>query len=234
MGCRYSNIELRVLGIISEDTVLKEIFKEGKNVHSENCKKMFQIDESHPMWDSARKACKTYIFGRNYGGGLRGIFERVVKAVPELNLTYRRFCDIDRTYRTEHPAYTKWVQRVTARVKATRMLRSSLGRVRYFLGTPSEIVREGLNFPIQSVAGDIMNLTLIKVYEYLKGKNYVRLVGSVHDSLLIEVKKGKEKEVIRDVKKIMERDIELEGEVWNFPVDVEVGDSWGSLKEYKE
>jgi DNA polymerase-1 len=229
----FSNLELRMLAIVSDDDVLKRTFKEGKNVHSENCKAMFQITEEDPLWSAARKACKTYIFGRNYGGGLRGIFERVAKAVPELNLTYRRFCDIDRAYRREHPAYTKWVSRVTERVKATRKLTSCFGRVRHFLGTPSEIVREGLNFPIQSPSADLMNLCLIKVYEYCKGKRDVKLIGTVHDSVLLEVKDNKVKDTVKDVKTILEAPVKIDGEEYVFPVDVEVGKSWGDLKEYK-
>jgi len=145
----YSNLELRVLAVESDDDVLKKIFKEGRNVHTENCKRMFGIDESNALWGAARRACKTYIFGRNYGGGLKGIFERVVKAVPELQLTYARFAEIDRAYRRDHPRYTKWVNRITEQVRATRKLKNGIGRVRYFLGTPDQIVRAGLNFPVQ-------------------------------------------------------------------------------------
>lgn len=229
----YSNLEIRILAIISDDEVLKDIFRRGLNVHTENCKTMFEIGEEDAIWSAARKACKTYIFGRNYGGGLRGIFERVAKQVPELNLTYRRFCEVDRAYRRAHPKYTKWVRAVTERVKATRKLTSCFGRVRHFLGTPDQIVREGLNFPIQSAAADLMNGTLIKTYEYLKDNPNANLIGSVHDSLLLEVQAYSLKSVIRDVKAIAERELTIGGEKYFFPVDVEVGKSWGSLKEYK-
>jgi uracil-DNA glycosylase family 4 len=146
----YSNLELRVLAYISNDEVAIDTFNKGLNVHSENCKLMFQIDESHPLWKAARRACKTYIFGRNYGGGLKGIFTRVMKAVPELNLTYERFCKIDEEYRRAHPAYDRWCQATIKEVSETRRLENAFGRVRYFLGRPNEIIREGLNFPIQS------------------------------------------------------------------------------------
>ena len=145
----YSNLELRVLAEISDDDVLRKTFAEGRNVHSENCKLLFGLTESDPMWKAARRACKTYIFGRNYGGGLKGIHERVAKAVPELNLTYNHFVEIDEQYRKAHPAYDAWYNKTVEEVKSTRCLRNAFGRVRYFLGRPYDIIKEGLNFPIQ-------------------------------------------------------------------------------------
>lgn len=229
----YSNLELRVLAVESDDDVLKEIFNDGRNVHSENCKVMFGIDEGHALWDVARRAAKIYIFGRNYGGGLRGIFERVVKEVPELRLTYNRFVGIDREYRKHHPRYTRWVNGITERVKATRKLTNGVGRVRFFLGTPSAIVREGLNFPIQSLAADIMNRSLIETHRYLEFKNYAKLIGTVHDSILLEVKDANLKNVIKNVKQIMESPITIREEECKFPADVAVGKSWSDLKEIK-
>jgi DNA polymerase I-like protein with 3'-5' exonuclease and polymerase domains len=201
---------------------------------------MFGIDESDPLWKPARRACKTYIFGRNYGGGLRGIFERVVKAVPQLNLTYARFTEIDRTYRRAHPQYVKWVKKITERVKATRKLENGVGRVRFFLGTPDQIVREGLNFPIQSLAADVLNRALIDIHSLFKNYEYAKLVGTVHDSVLLEVRDKYIGKIVKEVKKIMEQPFEIRGEKVSFPVGdptegviCSVGKSWGKLKDYK-
>ena len=68
-----------------DDDVLQQMFKEGKNIHDENTKAMFGITKSHKDWTHIRKAAKIAVFGRSYGGGVRGIFERVSAKVPEFN-----------------------------------------------------------------------------------------------------------------------------------------------------
>lgn len=230
----YSNLELRVMAEISDDDVLREVFAKGLNVHSENCRQMFQIDEDHPMWKVARRAGKIYIFGRNYGGGLKGIHARVVKEVPELNLTYERFCEIDEKYRKAHPKYDSWRNSVIREVESTRRLENAFGRVRYFLGRPNEIVREGLNFPIQSTAADIINLAMIELEKRMqKGTLKAKMVGQVHDSLLFEVNSRGYKAVAKQIKEIMEQEVVIKGNRVRFPVDVEVGSNWGELKELK-
>lgn len=227
----YSNLELRVLAEVSDDNVLREVFRKGLNVHSENCRIMFKIDEDHPLWKPARRACKTYIFGRNYGGGLKGIFARVMKQVPELNLTYDRFCAIDEQYRQAHPAYDRYLTTTTKTVLRERRLENAFGRVRYFLGRENEIVREGLNFPIQSTAADIINVAMIKLHELREsGKLKGNLIGQVHDSLLFEVPKSLVKKEAKIIKTVMEAPVIIGGAECVFPVDVEVGANWGALK----
>lgn len=230
----YSNLELRVIAEISEDDVLREVFKKGLNVHSENCKALFGLEEDHPLWDAARKACKTYIFGRNYGGGLQGIYRRVAKAVPELNLTFEKFKEIDELYRSGHPSYDKWYNATVKVVTTDRCLENAFGRKRYFLGNYHEITKEGLNFPIQSTAADVLNFALIDLHEKISnGLITATLVGSVHDSLLFEIKDTLLKSEIPKIKAIMEKPIAIRKKKISFPVDVEVGKDWGNLSEFK-
>lgn len=230
----YSNLELRVLAEISEDEVLRKVFKVGLNVHTENCKQMFGIDEDHPKWKAARRACKTYIFGRNYGGGLKGIHARVMKAVPELNLTYNHFVEIDEAYRAAHPAYDKWYNQTVKTVQSRQWLSNAFGRVRYFLGRPEEIVREGLNFPIQSTASDIINTAMIGIHALIiDGSLKAKLVGQVHDSLLFEVPKGSYKKQATIIKGVMQQPVSINGRRVSFPVDAEVGRNWAEMTELK-
>jgi len=225
----YSNLELRVLAEISDDEPLRAVFAEGKNVHDENTKALFGLDETSEKWKSARKASKTYVFGRNYGGGLRGIFERVSMAVPDLGLTFSRFVEADRRYREAHPAYAKWAEDTVARVRSTRTLHNAFGRVRFFLGRSDEIERTGLNFPIQSTAADILNFALIRLLPALPPG--AKLCATVHDSVIVECDEGQVKEVVGILRQAMEAPVEIGGRSVSFPVDIEVGPSWGDLSE---
>lgn len=228
----YSNLELRVLAYVSKDKKLLEIFKKGLNVHSENCKTMFGLKEDDKMWKAARHACKTYQFGRNYGGTLQGIYRRVVNQVPELNLSYKKFESIDRQYKREHPEQEKWSKEVQRLGKTERISVNAFGRKRYLLGTFQEIEREALNSPIQSTAADIMNMAMVDIYEDKKKEQLgVWLHGTVHDSLLVSCTKRNKKKVIDFLREKMEVKVKINGFNCEFPVDFEAGENWGELTE---
>jgi uracil-DNA glycosylase family 4 len=229
----YSNLELRVLAFVSEDIPLQETFAAGINVHDANTRDLFGIEPDDPSWSQARRASKIYIFGRNYGGGLRGIFQRVTNEVPEMGLTFSRFTSVDKRYRSKHPAYAKWAENVEATVKATRRISNAFGRVRLLLGPDHAIVKEGLNYGIQSTAADIINKATIGVHNELRrNKHPAKLIGQVHDSLMIETPEETVDEVIAIMRKHMEAKYKINGKVVSFPVDFEVGQSWGEMNAW--
>ncbi len=87
-----------------------------------------------------------------------------------------------------------------------------------------------INMPVQGTAADLMKMAMIDVHRQLKEKyslEEVRLLLQVHDELVIEVKKGLEKEVGDLVKEIMENMTKL-----GVPIDVHVSahKRWGKIK----
>jgi uracil-DNA glycosylase family 4 len=226
----YSNLELRILSWESDDDVLQNTFAKGENAHDNNTKDLFGITPEDPLWKPARKASKIYIFGRNYGGGLKGIYKRVMQQVPELGLTFAQFVSADERYRRLHPKYTEWCTRVEGEVRSTKRLVNAFGRHRIFLGTAEEIQREGLNFGIQSAAADIINRATIRIFDLLRSKRS-RLIGQIHDALLLEVAVEELEEVKAIVRKEMERPLKAWGKTVSFPVEIKIGESWGSMKE---
>ena len=227
----YSNLELRVLAEISNDDVLRDIFKRGLNVHDENTKALFGVTPDDPKWDDLRRAAKTYIFGRNYGGSVKGIYAKVSKQVPQMKLTFTKFREADMRYRRKHPAYDMWKNNIEETVTTTRTLLNAFGRRRIFLGTYREIKREGLNFPIQSTAADILNIAICKLLDHLP--KWARIVTTVHDSIVLEVKDDHIKEGITFLKNHMEATYDINNNTVNFPVDIHVGKRLGSLEEVK-
>jgi uracil-DNA glycosylase family 4 len=229
----YSNLELRIVSWLADDDKLQETFAKGLNVHDMNTRALFGIDKDDPRWDKLRLAAKRYIFGRTYGGTPRGIHHKVLLEVPDIGLTYHHFVEIDQKYRELHPKIAKWTKETIDEVLTTRVLRNAFGRVRQFLGDAHSIEREGINFPVQSTAADLMNTSLIKMYEWIienPGHN-VRLIGSVHDSMILECPAEFDKFVADVAKTIMERKIKVGKYEVSFPVDVEIGPGWGDLEE---
>jgi uracil-DNA glycosylase family 4 len=233
INCDYKALELRVLAYVSGDDVLEDVFKKGLDPHGENCKALFGLNEDSPLWKPARKVCKTMIFGRNYGGSVGGIFKRVAKEVPELHLTFSKFCEVDSNYRKLHPQYMRWYEKTKASVLKTRMSKNDFGRVRYFLGTEEEIVREGLNTPIQGTAADVINTAMIKLWKsgLTNGKKGCFLVMNVHDALVFEVREDLVMTIAKKVKSIMEAKVKIKGRMVGFPVDAEIGKSLGVVEK---
>jgi uracil-DNA glycosylase family 4 len=231
----FSNLELRVQSFEWNDPVLQKMFKEGKNIHDENTKVMFGINKSNPNWKHIRRAAKIAVFGRGYGGGIRGIYERVAAEVPELSFTMAQFKAADQKYFEAHPKIREGMDKAAQTARDTRVCVTATGRKRFFLGMPEEIEREGINTPIQGTAGDIENETLIDLYaECMKRKDW-KLVATVHDSNVIECPIADIDECTKVIKSIMEKPRHLWKKIIVFPADIEVSlKSWGEMEGYDE
>lgn len=224
----FSNVEMRVQYVCTGDDVLEEIFKSGKKVHDENTKVMFGVLPDATNFDVCKKAAKTYIFGRGYGGGLRGIYERVVMQVPELGLTFEKFVAVDEAYRNAHPKYFAWHDKIIACALDTGEVHNGFGRVRKLSGSDGAVSRQALNTPIQGTAADIFNIALITLSEQLSDLRLGKLVGAVHDSIIVECKKEDAMTVAVLMKQCMEQPHQLWGRTVSFPVDVELCEhNWG-------
>lgn len=231
----YSNIELRVLAYITGEELLIKTFESGKNIHDMNCKLLFGIDESHPQWKIARRAAKVYVFGRSYGGGVNGIYEQLIVAVPELNLTFEHFKEMDKKYFEKLSKYRAWVEKQQKTARDTRCVTTAFGRKRFLLGTPDEIERMALNTPIQGTAGEVALNAIIELDEKLqKAKLNSRMFTTVHDSILVLSPINEVYAVAKTMKIVMEKEYTIEGRKVRFPVDIEVGPSWGETVPIEE
>ena len=233
----YSNLELRILAAVSDDDVLQQAFDDydagkGPKPHEVNTRSLFDITPDDPNWKKYYRLSKTYIFGRNYGGSLRGIYEKIVQEDPSMDLTFRQFCELDEKYRAQHPKYEIWYNGVIKQVQKERRLENAFGRIRYFHGADHEIKREGLNFPIQSTASDVLNYSLIKVHQAFAATDTL-LVATVHDSIILQSREESVEIAAGMLKKCMEQEFVINGKKLRFPVDVEAGPSWGELEEIK-
>jgi DNA polymerase I len=235
VGGDFSNLELRVAAFDFNDPVLQKMFDEGANIHDLNTQVMFGITRDHPNWKSIRRAAKIFVFGRIYAGGIRGIFERVAAEAPEVNLTMAQFRTADRKFFDAHPALAKGFEEAARTARETRMCITATGRKRFFLGTPDECEREGINTRIQSVAADIESESLIDLYKECQKHDDWKLVATVHDSNVIECRIEEVKLCASVMKRVMEKPRHLWGKDVVFPADISVSTkSWGELEPLED
>lgn len=95
------------------------------------------------------------------------------------------------------------------------------------------VQREAINFPVQSTASDLTLLSAIRLQPKLKGR--AKIINLVHDSIVLEVPKKHLNEIAKLTQKVMSETpgMYLKDADIPFTADVEVGESWGKLKEYK-
>ena len=225
----FTNLEIIVLRYLSDDDVLGEIIDKKLNLHDVNTEKMFGITKTNPRWKLLRRIAKVYIFRRNYGGGLHAMYNELAGEIEEFDLSYKEFERMDKAYFDAHPKYKEWRENIENKIKSEKKLLNAFGRIRIFYGSVSDAIREGLNFPIQSTAGDIMSKGLIKVYKDRKETKPFNLTLTVHDSLLAQTALNDVNEVANYLKDKLEQKHQIGKFNVGFPVDIEVGFSYGYM-----
>ncbi|MAZ56378.1 hypothetical protein CL653_01150 [bacterium] len=232
----YSQIELRIGAILSQDPSLLEIFKNGEDVHQGVAERVFKVNKDEVTLNMRRQA-KVINFGILYGMGVNALRQNLggdttrEEAQEFLNAYFNTF-----TRLAEYLEETKGFARLNGYTETL------FGRRRNFPGIRSNVPfmraqaeRMAINAPIQGTAADCMRLAMLKVYEHLKGRNDALLLLQVHDELVFEIKETVLHEIVSSVVQIMESVLQGK-EAYGVPllVDVKVGDNWRDLESYKK
>ena len=205
----YSQIELRVLAHMSEDTHMVQAFKEGQDIHKQAASKVFKtpIDE---VTKEQRSNAKAVNFGIVYGISDFGLGE-------QLGISRKQAKKYIEEYLTEYEGIKNFMDNMTEKARETGYVETLFNRRRYIpeLKSSNYMVRQfgaraAMNTPIQGTAADIMKIAMINVYKELqKRKLKSKIVLQVHDEMMIEAPIEEVKEVKEIVKKQMESAITL-------------------------
>lgn len=231
VSCDYVNLEAQLLAYETLDPQLCAVFEKGLNLHDLNTKSMFKIDETSPRWKSARRAAKIFFFGGiSYGGGDRTIFEKVWLEAPELNLTFGEFKAAKDSWMADHPSYVQWKAQIAADVMVKRELRTEFGRYRQFLSNDLDIVKEALDFKIQSSGASLVNRAMIRIQrERDRRKLKARFIMQIHDQLVMECP-DEEVDTVRDLMVAeMQKPFTYKDKQRSIPVEASVGATFGDL-----
>lgn len=232
----YSQIELRIAAILSEDEKLIEIFKNGEDVHAGVAARVFNVSSEEVTSEMRRKA-KVINFGILYGMGvnaLRGNLGEETsreEAQEFLNAYFNTF-----TRLAEYLEETKGYARLHGYTTTL------FGRRRHFPGITSsapfiraQAERMAINAPVQGTAADVMRIAMNNVYAHIKKAKLtgeVAMLMQVHDELVFEIDESVLEKQIQKLKTLMEG-VLTEEQTHGVPilVDVEVGDNWAELEE---
>ncbi len=231
----YSQIELRIAAVLSGDKKMIKIFKDGEDVHAAVASQVFNVAIKDVTSEMRRKA-KVINFGILYGMGVNALRLNLGGTRDEA----KQFYDV---YFKEFTELADYLENVKAGVVKTGFTETLFGRRRFFPGIKSPLPfirasaeRMAINAPIQGTAtGDIIKIAMFRVDEYLKKeslKDKVSLILQVHDELVYEINEKVVKEVVPEIKKIMEGVLTKE-QSKGVPILANSGEgkNWGSLKK---
>ncbi len=224
----YSQIELRVLASLAEDTAMIEAFNSGEDVHTATASQVFgvPVDEVTPLLRSRAKAVN---FGIVYGIGAHSLSE-------DLGVSYKEAKSYIEGYLHHYEAIARYMDRLIADAKACGYAKTLFGRRRPLpeLSAGNAITRGfgervARNMPIQGTAADIIKIAMIRVYDRLKAEiPTARLILQVHDELLVETPVAYAEQAQTLLKEEMERAAEL---AVTLTADVHVGATWFEAKD---
>jgi DNA polymerase-1 len=229
----YSQIELRIAAIISEDKKLIEIFKNGEDAHTGVAMRVFGVAKED-VDKSMRIRAKTINFGILYGMGVNALKASLGVDRAEAQEFYNDYFET-------FAGLTKYLEKTKANAKKNGYTETLFGRRRYFSGFNSPLPyvraqaeRMAINAPMQGTQADIIKIAMKKIdQEIHSGKlsDDVHMILQVHDELVFEVRGNLVEEVIEKFKKIMEN-ILPEKITSGVPIIAEasVGKNWGEMK----
>lgn len=234
----YSQIELRIAAILSEDKNLIEIFKKGEDVHHGVAMRVFGVgnDEVTP---NMRRQAKVINFGILYGMGVNALRTNLGEdttreaAQAFLNAYFQTF--------TRLAEYLEDTKTSARKLGYTETL---FGRRRHFPGIASSVPfikaaaeRMAINAPIQGTAADIVRVAMVNIAEHIKDKKLedkVHMLLQIHDELVFEIKEGEVEKEVPALLAIMEQSLEGK-ETFGVPIvaEVKVGHNWRDMEKRK-
>ena len=223
----YSQIELRVLAHIADDTVMQEAFKSGLDVHTVTASQVFHVP-FEAVTPLQRRNAKAVNFGIVYGISEFSLAE-------DLGVSRWEAKDYIESYLDHYRGVRRYMKQVVTDARDLGYTQTIYGRRRSIpeLKSSNFNVRSGaeriaLNTPIQGTAADLIKLAMIRVDAALR-ESYpeAKLILQVHDELIVECPEA----IAAEVAQLVSREMEQVA-VLNVPLTAEAkwGKSWYDAK----
>lgn len=224
----YSQIELRIIAHMADDSNLKQAFKEKIDIHSLTASEVFGVPLKD-MDNEIRRKAKAINFGIIYGISAFGLSN-------QLDISRSEASDYIRSYFEKFPSIRDYMEATKEFARENGFVKTLFGR-KCIIDSPMNrgpggkafMDRAAINAPIQGTAADIIKRAMIKIPQSLKNENLsTKMIMQVHDELIFEVEDTQINKTLEIVKRemsnahkpIVELSVELEveaafGKNWN-------------------
>lgn len=199
----YSQIELRVLAHVANDTQMQEDFRLGRDIHTMTAARVFDMPEDL-VTPQMRSRAKAVNFGIVYGIGAFSLSK-------DIGVSRREAEDYIHDYLRNYKGVADYMERVVEEAKKNGYVETLFGRRRYLPELASSNFnmrafgeRVARNMPIQGTAADIIKIAMVHVRNRLKAEKLdAKLILQVHDELIVECPEAESD----TVKKILEEEM---------------------------
>lgn len=182
----YSQIELRLLSVLSEDPIMRQAFIDGQDIHTSVAAQVFRVDEDDVTPELRRRA-KAVNFGIVYGIGEFSLSK-------DLGITRKMAKEYIQNYLATYAGVDSYLNATVEQAKLDGYTTTMFGRRRNIPELKSTNrnlrgfgERVAMNSPIQGTAADVIKIAMINVSRALKEEKLdARLIMQVHDELIVE------------------------------------------------
>jgi len=214
--------DAQVVAWDADDEELKNIFRSGLDIHSENAKAI----------GCTRQQAKQGVHAVNYGVSARTLS-------TYLNCTTHQAQQFIDRWLDAHPKIKTWQRRIRDELETTRTIRNKFGFRRFFFDrvtdaygkTNPKTFHEALSFIPQSTVAIVTNKGLLNIDNNLP---QVELLLQVHDSLVMQTHRDNYPEILNLIIQEMSIPIPYDDPLI-IPVTTAVSfKSWGDVKSHRQ
>lgn len=233
----FSQIELRVASMFSGDANMQHAYQSGSDLHSKTTELLFG-DTSHlsPQEQKRKRTeAKSMNFGFLYGMSAK-TFVDYAKGYG-LNITEEQSESFRNNFFEAYPRLLPWHEECKQYARKNGHTWSPIGRKRFLPDINSSnwsdrgsAERQSINSGVQGFASDMCISALSDiVFSDIIDHERCKVLGSVHDAILFEVRDDYIDEVVPVIKEMMEHPSIVEGIDIPIPIiaDVEIHQAWG-------
>jgi len=227
LSADYSQIELRLMAHFSQDPLLVDAYKTGRDIHTLTASEVFGVDPE-TMDKQTRARAKAVNFGIVYGISAFGLAAQLGIPQAEAKLYIERYFE-------RYAGVRAFIDRTIAETRQKGSVRTLFGRMRPIPDIESRNAnqrgfaeRTAVNTPLQGTAADLIKLAMIRIDKRLASENLkTAMTLQVHDELLFDVAEDEVDRVRSLVKDEMEGVIELKVPLI---ADCGVGANWRDME----
>lgn len=223
----YSQVELRILAHWSDDDNLLNVYREGRDLHTE-----LSIAIWGPGFTNYQRVrAKAVNFGIAYGRGAGSIAAEHDIPIEEAEVMRQAWFD-------HFPKAAAWLAELhwAPFSGKGRTIITPFGRRRRFgvvsRENHSDLKNQSANFPMQAVGTDLTLLSAMRIQaKWDREGTNAHIVCLVHDALVAECPEEIQTKVAQELADMMADTPQrvLLPKI-DFPVDVHIGHAWGTLK----
>jgi DNA polymerase-1 len=227
MSADYSQIELRLMAHFSQDPLLLDAYRTGKDIHTLTASEVFGVDAA-TMDKETRGRAKAVNFGIVYGISPFGL-------AAQLNIDQKTAREYIETYFERYKGVQRFIEETLATVRRDQAVRTYFGRIRPIPDIQSRnpnmrgfAERTAINTPLQGTAADLIKLAMLKIDQLIRDRRLKsQMTLQVHDELLFDVVP----EEAEELQKLVRREMEHVAE-FSVPIvaEVGIGMNWRDIK----